>query len=380
MKKISLIACGLLLGSTMAFGANNIDSAFKEGKVSGSLSIYGETTEYKGDASAGMGDPAYASGAISLAFETAEVKGFSAKAGFIGVHEFSEKHDGDADADLAAKSLMTEAYGKYANDAVAVIIGRQAIDLEWMGDYHEAAVVAISAVPNTTIVLGYSDKMAVAGVDEISDNFSGDWNGDGIKDDGAYVADIKYTGLKSVEVNPYAYSVPDIANWYGLKGTYTSDMFGAVAHYATSSEDVVNTNDGSIGHIELNTTFKDLTAAIGYVKTDKEGGAGSMSAVGDNISPFDSGNQVYSADAKTVYGSLGYTIADIELGALYGQTTYAQENYKEKELNLTVGYSFTEALGTSLLLANVNGDENDTTTGNATVDQNYALLTVEYTF
>ena len=378
MKKvnaISLVACGVLLSSSLAFGASTIDSAFKEGKVSGALNIYAESTEFKGDASSGMGDPAYSSGSISLAFETAAINGFSAKAGVIGVHVFTEKHDTDSDADIASKALVTEAYGKYANDSVAVMIGRQAIDLEWMGDYHEAAVVAISAVPDTTIVLGYSDKMAVAGVDEISEKFDS-FNGD----KGAYVMDVKYTGLKSVEFNPYAYSAPDLANWYGLKTTFTADMFGAVAHYAQSSVEVLDENDGSIGHLELNTTIEDFTAAVGYITTDKDGGIGYMDAVGDNISPFDSGNQVYGLDAKTVYGSLGYTIADIELGALYGQSTYAEENYKEKELNLTVAYSFTDALSTSILLANVNGDENDTTTGNATTDQNYALASVEYTF
>ena len=31
--KVSLVACGLLLSSSFAFGANTIDSAFKEGKV-----------------------------------------------------------------------------------------------------------------------------------------------------------------------------------------------------------------------------------------------------------------------------------------------------------------------------------------------------------
>lgn len=38
---ISLVACGLILSSTMAFGADTIDAAFKEGKASGSLALYG---------------------------------------------------------------------------------------------------------------------------------------------------------------------------------------------------------------------------------------------------------------------------------------------------------------------------------------------------
>ena len=376
MKKvnaISLVACGLLLSSSVAFGANTIDSAFKDGKVSGALTAYATSTDNKDN----NADSAFTSGAVSLAFETADIKGFNAKAGFIGVHEFSEKNDNDA-SDIASKSLMTEAYIKYTNDFFSLTAGRQAVDLEWMGDYHEAVVAAITAVPDTTVVLGYTDKMAVAGVDEVSENFSGDFSGDGIKDDGAYVADIKYTGLKSVEFNPYAYSAPDIANWYGLKTTFTADMFGAVAHYASSNEDVSGTADGSMGALELNTTVSDFTAAIGYIKTDKDGGIGSMAAVGDNYVPFDSGDAIYLSDAKMTYGSLGYTIADVELGALYGVTTYGTADFKEKELNLTVGYSFTESLATSLLFANVDAAEADTT--NNLVDRNYVLASVEYTF
>ena len=104
-----------------------------------------------------------------------------------------------------------------------------------------------------------------------------------------------------------------------------------------------------------------------------------MSAYGDNISPFDTGNNTYSADAKTVYGSLGYTIADVELGALYGVTTYGSDDFKEKELNLTASYPITETLSTSILYATIDGDEADTS-GSATTDQNYVLASVEYTF
>ena len=51
-------------------------------------------------------------------------------------------------------------------------------------------------------------------------------------------------------------------------------MFGAIAHYAESNVDKFWTckygvEDGSIGHVELNTTIKILKQAIGYIKTDK---------------------------------------------------------------------------------------------------------------
>lgn len=361
---ISLVTCGVLLSSSLSFGADSIGTAFKDGKASGSLALYGEHHDYKdGDANTGFGN-----GNATVGFETGSFYGFNAKAEFKGNLDLGEVDKGNRDDSFQNNSLMTEAYIKYTMDGLAVSAGRQAIDLEWMGDYHEAVVTAITAIPDTTVVLGYSQRKAESGID-YSEDFS-EFN----DDEGAYVLDVKYAGLKTLEFNPYAYSVPNLANWYGLKTTFTTDMFGAIAHYAASNEDVVDVKDGSIGHVELNTTIADFTAAVGYIKTDKANGAGSMDSVGDNISPFDAGLNTYSDDAKTAYGSVGYTIADVELGALYGQTKF-DSDYKEKELNLTVDYSITESIATSLLYGDVNADET-----NGDVDDKYFLASVEYTF
>ena len=363
MKKISLVACGVLLSSSMAFGANTIDSAFKEGKVSGSLALYGEKHDIKGADNSG-----FANGNATIAFETASFYGLTAKAEFKGNLDLGEVHNNDRDASFENDSLMTEAYVKYANDAFFISAGRQAIDLEWLGDYNESVVAGITAIPDTVVVLGYTDSQAESGIDA-SEDF------EEITEKGAYVLDVKYSGLEGVEFNPYAYTAPDVVDFYGLKTTFTADMFGAVAHYATSNiDETVGLKDGSIGHIELNTTIKDLTAAIGYIKTDKDGGVGLMSEYGDNISPFDTGNNTYADDAKTIYGSLGYTIANVELGALYGETKFGTD-FKEKELNLTAGYPITESLATSILYGDVNSDE-----ANGDSDDKYVLASVEYTF
>lgn len=366
-KSISLIACGVILSSSTVFGADTIDAAFKEGKVSGSLGVYGQKIDYEKN-----GREGYANGNATIGFETASFYGLSAKAEFKGNLDLGEVHNNDRDnAPFENDALMTEAYLKYAVDGFSLSAGRQAIDLEWLADYNESVVAAITAIPDTTVVLGYTYRKAESGIDLSEDFYKLNEN------KGAYVLDVKYTGLEGVEFNPYAYSAPEVADWYGLKTTFTADMFGAIAHYAASNEDSNKrgaTNNGSIGHLELNTTISDFTAALGYIKTDKDVGVGSMEVAGDNISPFEEGNNTYAADAKTIYGSLGYTIAGVELDALYGETKYATD-YKEKELNLSVGYSFTESLAASILYANINADEN-----NAEVDYEKVLASVEYTF
>ena len=362
--KLSLAVCGLVLTSSMAFAANTVDSAFKEGKASGSLALYGEKHDFKN----GTPDSGYGNGNATVAFETASLYGFTAKAEFKGNLSLGEVENNDYDTAFANHSLMTEAYVKYTHDAFFVSAGRQAIDLEWLGDYNEAVVAGITAIPDTVVVLGYTDRQAESGID-VSEDF------EEITEKGAFVADIKYTGLDSVEFNPYAYSAPDAVDFYGLKTTITTDYFGAIAHYATSSvDDSVGVEDGSIGHLELNTTLVGVSAAVGYIITDKDGGVGLMDTYGDNISPFDTGLNTYATDAKTVYGSLGYTVANVELGALYGETKFGSD-YKEKELNLTAAYPITESLATSILYGDVNADE-----ANGDSDDKYVLASVEYTF
>ena len=227
---ISLVACGLLLSSSVVFGAETIDSAFKEGKVSGSLGLYGEKYDHKGVTE---DDTGFGNGQATVAFETASFYGLSAKAEFKGNLDLGEVSNGDREtgAPFENNSLMTEAYIKYSMEGLSISAGRQAVDLEWLGDYHEAVVAAITAIPDTTVVLGYTQRKAESGID-LSEDFH-EFNGN----KGAYVIDVKYAGLEGVEFNPYAYSAPDVADWYGLKTTFTADMFGAVAHYAISSED-----------------------------------------------------------------------------------------------------------------------------------------------
>ncbi|MFY9109521.1 Opr family porin [Aliarcobacter butzleri] len=376
MKRLSLITCGLVLSSSFVF-ANEVktfDDAFKSGKASGSLGLYGKSIEKDKVTAPDKKEFGYLNGYATIGYETASLYGFSAKAEFRGNLDLGERENGDRKEQFQNNSLMTEGYLKYANDAFFVSAGRQAIDLEWLSDYHEAVVAGITAVPDTTIVLGWTKRKAESTA-ELSEDF---WKINENK--GAYVADIKYTGFTGVELNPYYYSAPDLADWYGLKTTFSTDYFGVVAHYAASNEDVQDVEDGSIAHVELNTEIDGFTAAVGYIKTDKDGGTGTMSAAGDNISPFEDGNYNYGLDAKTVYGSLGYTIADVTFGALYGQTDFdvdsITKDLKEKELNLSVGYAFTESLSTSVLYVNVDADSKDTDHS----DYDKWIATIEYTF
>ena len=359
MKKFSLIAASLLLASNLS--ANSLADAIKGGELSGDVTLYGEQVSTDGSA-----DTGFTNGSIGLGYETASFNGLKAAVGLRSNHDFSEKNVGDFDGGNDEKSILHTANISYSNDMFGLTIGRQEIDLEWLGDFHEAVVASVNSIADTSLVVGYTNRFGVADPDAVLEAFTKINT-----NKGAYVIDAKYEGIKDLVINPYFYDLPNLSSWYGLKADYDTDMFGLTAHYASSSEDTQS--DGEISHFELRTTLSGLSLSAGYITTDDKVGAGSMTAQADNISPLEEGSKVYDADANTLYLSAGYEVSGIELGLVYGKTDFA--NFEEKELNLTVDYGFTDNLSAGILYYNIDADES-----NAENDSNKVALTLEYSF
>lgn len=365
--KLGLITSGLVLSTSLLFCADSLESTFKNGIVSGSFETYGLTQDNKG----GNKDSGFLSGSMGLSYETNSYKGVSGKVAFIGVHVFGEEHNGDTDEDIAGKSLMTEANVKYSTDLFSLKVGRQKLDLEWMTDFHQAIIAETTVFPDTSVLLGYSNKMALADADEISEKFE-EINGN----KGIYVLDIMNESINNFSLNPYVYSAPDLSELYGIKTSYSFTNIELGAHYAQSNENSSSEyKNGSVGHLSLATSIVGIDITSGYIKTAKNG-AGSIISdleLGDNISPFEDGNYVYDIDAKTIYGSLGYLIDDVKFGILYGQTKY-DSSYKENELNLSANIELVEdVLELGVLYVDVSADDNND-------NYNKFILEVEYNF
>ncbi|MGA1932477.1 Opr family porin [Arcobacter sp. YIC-464] len=349
MKKLSIIASTLVL-SCAAYAANNVDEAFKNGKVSGDVSVHHQSE----NKTAGTNDSGFTAGSIGLNYETDSLNGFKLNAGFRANHEFSEKEAGDYEGEFENDAVINTANIEYSNDFLTVKVGRQEIDLEWLGDFNEAVVISSSKlIPNTTLVAGYTTRQAAVGVDE-NKKFAD------VTKDGAYVIDAKFNGIENVMLNPYYYSAEDVANFYGLKATYETDVFGVTAHYATSSEKVAGQEDGSIAHLEASTKIAGLSLAAGYITTDKDAGVASISAFGDNIDPTEElGDYVYAKDTNTVYATAGYTISDVELSALYAIADNDSSNKEDKELTIAAAYSFTENLAADITYTDLSLESNN---------------------
>ncbi|AKH21192.1 Opr family porin [Sedimenticola thiotaurini] len=346
MKKHFLNAAIISLLTANSVQADNLADAFSNGTVSGDLNLYYKNIDSRVGADAG-----YSTGNLGLKYETAPLNGLQLGLAFRHGSEVDEDNPGDSDEGVG--SLLTEAYISYQGDGFGAVLGRQAIDLEWIGDYHEAVTLTSDLLPATELTVGYSRSIAVADEDDLQHSFTD------IGDDGAWFLDASINPAEGLTLNPYYIHEDEVFDGLGLKADFEhASGLGMTAHYATSDVDVAGESDGAILHLELRGTLGGLALAAGYIDTDDQGGVGHLDDLGDNISPLEEGNQVYGPDAQTWYLGGEYSIGRATIGALVGNTDYAG-NSEEQEINLILGYDLAavaENLSVSLVYADIDAE------------------------
>ena len=355
MKKLYISAITAALLASSAIASDEIKAA--GGTISGDVTLYGYTQSVDSGA-----DNGYTNGSVGIGYESDSMNGFKASIAARANVEISEENDGDyGDGEDFAVSTANISY---SNDAFTVVAGRQAIDLEWIGDYHTALVGVITAIPDTTIVVGHTEEfMAVdadAPLSEMTD----------IGADGAEVIDVKYT-MGETTINPYFMNATDIFSAYGLKVSTQAAGLGITAQYAATSEDIAGTEDGSIMHLELSKDIESISLTAGYVTTDKDGGTGSISALGDNIDPFEDGGNTYGVDSDTIYVSASTELSGLSLGAFYGSSSYADST--DSEFYLTAGTTIADSIDLEAIYASTINED-------STTDSDKLAVTLTYSF
>ncbi|ATB70563.1 hypothetical protein SJPD1_2468 [Sulfurospirillum diekertiae] len=358
--RYSHMIMAMVLGSSLSIAseATNLEEVFTQGKIESTLGWFGQSNNAKGTTA----DSGFSNGYLNVGFETAPLYGVSLGVSGWGSVKTSEKNDGDYKNAIADQSVLSQAYIKIEHDGMGkVVLGRQAVDFNWLTDYIEGATFEFKGIENLVFNMAWARKYSVVDIDEVSEAFSKLNNNNGI-----YMLDLKYTPIEALELNPYLYYGDNLLSAYGLKATVTlepSEAFKTItmAHYVTINSDVVGTLDGSFAQVEQGVDFLGAKLALGYIKVNKDGMAG-LGEFGDQL-PFEEHNHTFDKDAKTPYISAAYEIEGIKLGAIYGSTSYLDETsgdkIREKELNLTIGYEIIKNLEASMIYANIDNDNND---------------------
>lgn len=360
-KSIISLAVAALATTSVFAESTNVNDAFKNGTFSGDISTHFEHNQNHD----GVDDSGFSNASFGLNYSTDSLNGFTLNAGFRANGEIAEE-DNSWDNDTPSSILHT-ANITYANDDVTAILGRQEIALEWITDYHEAIVGVLTAVPNLTVVAGYTDRIAIADFDDMLSDF------DDIGDKGAYVVDATYNIGEVGAVQLYYMDAPDIFSAVGGSATVTLEPITLLGKYTQTNEDVDGTEDGDIYQLEVSGDFDVVSASIGYISTDSDGGIGSLDTLGDNINPFEDGNYVYGTDADTVYGMISANIGPVETFVLYGETDYNDGD--ESELNIGASMEIVSGLSAEALFVTVNADDN-----NGDADYNKYVANLIYSF
>lgn len=293
-------------------------------------------------------DKNFSTGIVNLTLENKFTNELKVNLGFRSNQKL-DQIDNYYDDTHKESSMLYDGNISYENDFVNIIVGRQWIDMEWLGYIHEAALVTLKTIPDTLVTVGYTSRISFTDEDEIG-TFNKDFG-----DTGAYIFNTNYQGIKDTSAELFYFDAPDLFNAYGLKLDYTNSVFGLTGRYAQTNEQNLNV-DGDVYHFEGRYTISDLNLKAGYLVTDKDGGSGSLRKLGGNLVPFfEEGYQIYEVDAKTAYFGADYTFNELELIALYGQTDYG--NNHADELNLKFNYPLTSKLTLSPVYANINSNE-----------------------
>lgn len=358
--RYSRMIAAMVLGSSLSIAsdATNLEEVLAQGKLEGAIGWFGQYNNAKADTP----NSSFSNGYVNIGFETAPFKGVSFGVAGWGSVKTSEKNDDDYKNAIADQSVLSQAYMKIEHEGMGkVVLGRQAVDFNWLTDYIEGATFEFKGVENLVLNMVWARKYSVVDIDEISEAFS-KLNGN----KGLYMLDAKYTPIEALELNPYIYYGDNFLGAYGLKVTLTLEPSAelrtvSMAHYVSIDSDVAGTTDGSFAQVEQGMEFLGTKVALGYIKVDKEGMAG-LGEFGDQL-PFEEHNHMFNKDAKTLYMRFAHEIEKVKLGAIYGKTRYFDETsrntIREKELNLSVGYEIIKNLEASMIYAMIDNDNND---------------------
>lgn len=380
--KLSLAAV-MTAGLCTVANANSLAQAIQDGKLSGEVSITYESRDQDKEVSKGYSDTAYAVSSIGLNYKTAQYNNFSVNVGFrafTNIYEddknFITNHGtGDATEriyDEKGYSILADTYLAYDINNFHVKIGRQQLSTEWLNRMNDAITINANPLKNAELELIYTQRRGR------SDNRNLRHMTDVNKDKGLYKAGFTYKFNDNIKTKLYYMDAPQAYSLIGgkinLDGKFDTVKTGLLIHAMETSEDDINKKDGEMIEIKAYTTINGYTATLAYVETGKENGWGSAANYGDTVVPFEEGDQMYKADASTVYGMISKNFDPINLTILYGITEYG--NYEKDELNIWAGYKFNKETSLKIGYAVMNEDEKDS----SSTDMNQLNATLAYKF
>ena len=388
--RLSIVATIAILGIFSGVNAGEFDEAFKNGKVSGDVTATYEQRSQDTETGNYYNDSAYAVGSAEVIYKTADFHNFSLAYGLRGYRVlFEDDKDsisgygasegtGDASSRFfringGEIAVTTNAYLAYDTDKIHVKAGRHELNTEWIDEHHDAISIYANPIKELEVELIWTQKHHRMWARELfygstMDGVMGNINSEG---GGLYKAGLTYNITPSLKAKVYALTAPDNYSVYGGKVTLDTKIndvsFGGFAHYMQTNEELAGNEDGELIDAKVYVGYAGFTTALGYIQTGKDGGWGSAYKGGENVDPFEEGDQLYpyiALDSRTTYITLSKNIAGLSLSGIYGLTDYRTaingSKYQKSEFCIWAGYDITDKLNLSAILTLNDADKQDT--------------------
>ncbi|EJP74956.1 Opr family porin [Campylobacter sp. FOBRC14] len=356
MKKLfllSAIACAALAGS------DTLADALKNGKASGDVTAFSEGRHInKGNKNLYYNNTSYVVGSVGLGYESDYYQNFKAVVGFRGAAPLYERHrnqktlhgTGDSTERIYENDrfLMSQLYLEYNAFDTVVKVGRQNMYSDWLGRYNDGVSIVNNSISNLTLEGFYTRAQGRASHKEMWGFTSRNKEHGGVFNAGATY---KFTdGLSAKIYGLYASEVFSALGGKLMYDGHISEEFsaGGMIHYAQSDEKK-RKDDGKMFEATAYAKFNEHKFTLGYARSGKAIGWGSLNLTGDHIVPFEEGDVMYERDARTLYAMVDTSIEKLNLTVLAGTTKYKlkggdYKNYKQHEVSVWASYPLMENL------------------------------------
>lgn len=369
--------------------ADTLSEALSNGKTTGDATVTYENRNQKVESGNYYNDSAYAVGSAELIYKTADFNHFSLTYGLRAYHTLWEddknsisgygasEGTGDASSRFfringGEIAVTTNAYVAYDTQDIHIKAGRHELNTEWMDEHHDAISIYANPMKNLEAEVIWSKNHYRMWSRELfygstMDGVMGDINSEG---GGLYKIGLTYKLSDSLKAKAYALNAPNNYSIYGGKvslDTKVNDVsLGGFVHHMQTNEELTGNKDGELLDAKVYVDLNGYTTALGYIQTGKEGGWGSAYKGGENVDPFEEGDQLYpyiAIDSSTRYLSVSKNISGLSLSAIYGVTDYRTAingpKYQKNEFCVWAGYNITDNLNLGAVLTLNDADEND---------------------
>lgn len=364
---ITTLASAILANDAASNSATNSGSAssdslaeaFKNGKFSGDITAWSESRHInKGQKSTYYANTSYIVGSLGLGYETDFYKNFRLVTGFRGAAPLYERHKnfrtlhgtGDSTERIYEhdRTLLSTLYLEYNAYDTSVKIGRQEMITDWIGRFNDGVRITNNSISNLTLDALWTRAKGRASFKEMWGFTSRNKDHGGVFNVGA-----TYKFDSGFSAKTYVLHANDVFTGVGGKAMYDGAInedwsAGGMIHYAQSDEKKIK-DDGKMFEATAYAKFQDHKLTLGYAKSGKAIGWGSLNLTGDHIVPFEEGDVMYERDARTLYAMLGTQMGDLSLTALVGTTKYKLKggddmDYRQHELSVWADYALMKDL------------------------------------